>query len=533
MKAILPCRHPGFSISEEEAVDLWPNINMSKTDFYWDLALVVALMGISLICFMKFLFGPLAFDEEFNVWGGWSILNHEVPYRDFIVNKPPLIYFVNALGIILFGLENYHFKWMSFIFICLAELLFFFSLRRFRIHKIFSFLIVLNFIYLIFNSSFHDGTLNDTETYGLVFSIIAFSLINWNVRDGRKHVNLMKFLGGAFAALAVASKEPFLLVVAPMIAVNYVFESKNSVAQKNKRLLMIFIGAGLVVFATFCYLFLRGALIPYFTAVKGNIIYSKYYAQDLGIFINKSFWSSMKFDVLKLCDGYSGGAYFFALIPFYLAFLWRWKWSFFTMLNILGIILGAYAVSMGHCFWLHYFVIGIFSFIQPAVYGAVYISDVLRKHSFISGVFFTIFAVSLSAYQTVPMIKADMQMSRMGNDFTVPAELKIAVDKYTSKDDFILVTTQPYYYVTLDRRPSYRRGVMIDEFTRAYDGVTEEEKLRLMKLEIEKMLPKVIYLDRSWLFPRQQKHLNQVVNPLIEEHGYIEVNEGVFVLPPV
>ena len=217
-------------------------------------------------------------------------------------------------------------------------------MRKLRIHQIYAFLIVLNSIYLVFNTSFHSS-FNDTETYGLAFSMIAFSLIHWDAREGGKCAHLMKFFGGVFAALAIMSKEPFLFVIAPMIAVNYVFESENSAAQKNKRLLMIFLGAGLVVFAAFCYLFLCGALMGYFTVLKGAIIYSRYFARDTGMFINRSFWGNMKFDILKLYSGYYRGHCFFALIPFYLAFFWRWKWSFFSMLNILGIILGAYAVA--------------------------------------------------------------------------------------------------------------------------------------------------------------------------------------------
>jgi hypothetical protein len=266
--------------------------------------------------------------------------------------------------------------------------------------------------------------------------------------------------------------------------------------------------------------------------VKEDLVYSKYYAQDLGRFVNGSFGENLKFDISSVYSGYNGGAYFFALAPFYAAFFWRWKWSFFTVLNILGIFLGAYAVSMGHCFWRHYYIMGFLPFILPAVYGAVFISDALRKYSFVLGIFFIVWAVFLFTYRIWSVSEA-CKAVEMGNDFyPLPRELKMAVDKYTSKDDSILLlTSQPYYYVALDRRNSFRRVEFVDELIREYDGNTGEEKLRLTKLEIEKNLPKLIFLENGWLFPEQQKHLKQVFIPLIRGHGYRTVGNGIFVLP--
>ena len=125
-----------------------------------------------------------------------------------------------------------------------------------------------------------------------------------------------------------------------------------------------------------------------------------------------------------------------------------------------------------------------------------------------------------------------MKANTTVNDFVLPAELKTAVDQYTNKNDpILLLTPEPYYYVALDRRHCFKWGIIMDQRIRSYDGTTEEGKLRLLKMELEKKLPKLMYLKESWLFPSQQKHLKQVFIPLIKEHHYKEIYKDIFLLP--
>lgn len=513
---------------------------------YLDIVLIVVLISISLFYFMQFRF--LSFDEGTFTWCGQNILNHEIPYKDFFEIKPPVIFFTNALGIFLFGLQNYAFKWITFIFICLANVLFFISMRKLHIRKIYAFLIVLNFIYLLFNPVYHEGimqgalhksTINDTETYGLIFTIIGFSCIHWNVWSNGKYTNLMKFFGGAALALAMLSKEPFVFVTLPIIIINYAFESQYLTSSKNQRLFMIIAGIGGVFFMFICYLYSNSALASYINTIKQTIIYSKTYANELGILTNKSFFYTIKFDISKIYSGYFEKIRFFALIPFYLAFFFKWRWSFFTLLNVLGFFFGMYAVSLGHCFFNHYYIIGFFSFISIAVYGATCMKDISNKEAFIV---LNFFAVLLSCWLCCQALSIAWAQGIFTPDIfktthencVAPAELRVAVDKYTSKDDCILlVSPHTYYYVALNRHHAFKFSCLIDEIIPIYNGTTREEKLHLVKLGVERNLPKLIYIENSWLFTRQQEHLNKIVISLIKEYNYQKIGEGIFILPPL
>src|SRR5690348_3761350 len=54
---------------------------------------------------------PLGYDEQFFMWGGWSVLKGLAPYRDFIEFKPPMTFLSHALALKLFGFENERFRY--------------------------------------------------------------------------------------------------------------------------------------------------------------------------------------------------------------------------------------------------------------------------------------------------------------------------------------------------------------------------------------------------------------------------------------
>lgn len=506
------------------------SLKTDKTGLPADLILVALLIGVAFVFFTKFLCLPVSYDESGFLWEGWNVLRHEVPYVDFTDHKPLMIMFMNALAIACFGLQ--HARWLPFVIACLTAIVFFFSMRRLRIQRTYALVIALTFVYFFFNNAFHNGTLDESETYGFAFSVLAFAFLHWNVWDTGKAAYAMKFLGGMFAALAVSSKEPFLLVVVPLIVATYVFEAPLQGQHRNKRFLAVLLGGGAVVLCTIGYLLLNGALIEYVKIIQKNLIYSKYYAQDVGWYVYTSFWGSVGYDLGKLFDGYSGGLFFLPLVPFYVIFVWRWKGSALTIIHLVGIALACYAVSLAHCFLNHYYLIGLIAFIQPAVYGAFSTGADLKRTSRQFAVLLPAAVVSLSALQILPAIKTDMGCPSGSVDYSVPDDLKSAVEKYSSENDYILLTKNPIYYVLLNRKHTYGWAYMVDEYIRMYDGATEEDRLQRLKMDMEAKLPKVIYLGRGSLISRQKKHLDQVILPLIQEHHYTRLSPGLFVLPP-
>ena len=501
------------------------------TNYYLDIILIIVLLGISLGYFTQF--NLISFDEEVFLWCGQNILNHEIPYKDFFEIKPPVIFFINALGISLFGLKHYAFKWLGYILVGLATTLLFWSMRTLKMRKIYAFSIGLSLIYLLFNPAHHEGTINDSETYGLLFTIIAFACIHWRTRTNAAR-NLMKFGGGVALALAILSKEPFVLIVLPMVVINYAFESPTAGAAKKAHLVSILLGAGSVCLLLVGYLWAHAALAAYLAEIKKTLIYSQTYASSYGIWQSKSWFATIKYVSAKLYHGYFEQMRFWALIPFYVAFGYTWRWSWFTLLNISGLLAGMYSVTIGYCFFVHYYTIGIFPFIAIAVYGAVAITTIRRQAFLILNFLAVLLAGWLCCQMLVTAWRqasaADFKM--IHNDFMMPSALQTAIDQYTKPDDYILLlSSHAYYYALLNRRHAFKFAIPLDGMIPIYDGVTNADKMRLLTLDVVAKLPKVIYIENSWLFAKQQQHLSQIVVPLIQQYHYQQINAGVFVLP--
>ena len=496
-----------------------------------DLLLIVVLLGAGLSYCLQFRL--LSFDEEIFLWCGQNILNHEIPYKDFFEIKPPVIFFMNALAISLFGLKNYAFKWLGYLLVGLTTTLLFGVMRTLKISKIYAFVISLGFIYWFFNPLYHEGTINNTETYGLLFAVIAFACIHWRTKTNVAR-NLMKFGGGVALALAILSKEPFIFVAVPMVVINYSFESRDASQVKIASLLSIALGAGSVFLLLLGYLWTHAAVMAYLVTIKKTFIYSQTYAGSNGFFSGASWLATVKYVSAKLYHGYGDQMRFWPFVPFYLAFGYHWRWSRFTLLNILGLLAAMYAVTLGYCFFMHYYIIGMFPFIAIAVYGAVAITAIRRT------VFMVIngLVVLLSGWLCYQMLVVAWHQLRPANfsvvydEVSVPNQLQTAIKQYTKPDDYILlVTVHAYYYVLLARHHAWQFAIPLDGLLPVYDGATQIDKMHSLALEVATKLPKLIYIADSWLFTQQQQHLNQVVRPLIKRYHYQQVNPGIFVLP--
>jgi hypothetical protein len=501
-----------------------PALSFNSNVFCFILIIILAII----FC-RNLIYSPMSFDERCFIWEGWNVLHHEVPYKDFYENKPLVIFFANAFGILCSGLNLVALKVIPFIPVLFANIFLFFTLRRRHVPHFYTCLLIVNCLYLISLDRFHDGTMNDTETYGLAFTMIAFSLLNWRTEN----VTLAKFtrfIGGIFVGLALNSKEPFLLVVLPMLAINYLYEYSTAIKLRNINLIMVLSGIISVSICIFSYLLINNAFIPYIMTLKKSMLYAKSFARTMGVFHSESILDSLKFDISKLLSGYSYGKYFIGLIPFYISFLWRWKFSLFTILNCLAILLGFYAVSIGHCFWSHYYLIGIFTFLQPAIYGAIYFNDFIRNIPNMWEKTFVYATIVLALFISIygGLKKIHLQLSKY--ELTAPASLKNAVEMYSAEKDYILLMMNPQYYSILNRRHSFRYGTMLDELLSLYDGKNDKEKAINAINEIGNKLPKIIYIEKTCFLPRQQKHLNLIIYPLIKKYGYTKFDDDVFVL---
>src|SRR5688572_30964562 len=72
----------------------------------YDAIVVVWLTLFHHVLGVKYRFAQIAYDEHFFLIEGWSVLKGQIPYRDFQEFKPPVIFFVHALALELFGMEG-------------------------------------------------------------------------------------------------------------------------------------------------------------------------------------------------------------------------------------------------------------------------------------------------------------------------------------------------------------------------------------------------------------------------------------------
>ncbi len=140
-------------------------------------------------------------DSGVFLYVGWRFLNGDIPYRDVWDHKPPLIYFVDALGISLTPNSLWGVWFLQAIFIFFTLLIIYKLLEReFGIYAALSGMII--FISGLLTTL---ETGNVTEEYALVFQALCFWLF---ISAGRKDFPVRaSFWIGLFGGLAFNFKQ--------------------------------------------------------------------------------------------------------------------------------------------------------------------------------------------------------------------------------------------------------------------------------------------------------------------------------------
>src|SRR5215213_9068671 len=111
-------------------------------------------------------------DSGVFLYVGWRLLNGDIPYRDVWDHKPPLIYFIDALGITLSPTSLWGIWVLGFLFIFFTLFFIYKTLDRdFGIHAALAGAITLTSGLL---TILEKG--NVTEQYALVFQALGFWL---------------------------------------------------------------------------------------------------------------------------------------------------------------------------------------------------------------------------------------------------------------------------------------------------------------------------------------------------------------------
>jgi hypothetical protein len=481
-------------------------------------------------------FAPINFDEEIYIWSGWIIKNGGVPYRDLFQPKPPVIFFANALGLALFGLKGFLFRIVPTIVALLSIILFYGAMIKRRVVPWLAVLLTAQVALWLLGGDFHDTGLNDSETYGFAFTILGFSLgsIASSTQAPSGRVTLQGLSGICFG-LAVLSKELFVFSVIPA----WLLSARRGDEGKwdRRHLLYSAAGGGLVAMSFVAYLVTHSAFDRYLAVLRFARTFANNYCVDIGQFPRVS-GLSVLLPCWRMLQGqlYNFGHLAFVL-PLWvssLPFLLRTgKMARLKQVGLAGaaIVLGMIAVSIGYCFWRHYFLMGTTGLLLLSVIGAETLSNFLSgrgaRASALAFVGLAALFLFVAKRPTEVMLAQQHYNPQIVSWDPIVTE---TIEQHSQPGDYLLATEGPLIYVVMNRKHPIPVGGFTDEILPYM--ATENSMLRMDSLrdELEKHLPKVCYFAGQ-LRPRQKMWHELLYDPLIKKYHYVQVNDRLWYLP--
>ena len=205
-------------------------------------------------------------DSGVYLYGGWAILHHLVPYKDFWDHKPPLIFYFDSFGLWWGGQLG---VWVSETLLFAVGVICLYRAMRIKVGRIGAWSSVLFLVLLRNNPHFYqDSNLTESLTLSLNLMGLSFLLLE---PDNRIFLFLIGILEGA---VFFTKYNCISLIVAI-----FIFSLLFWIIEKNndhlKRLFYVFCGFALVIFGFF-FLFLSQNNLSYF--MDETLFYNRLYA---------------------------------------------------------------------------------------------------------------------------------------------------------------------------------------------------------------------------------------------------------------
>ncbi len=168
----------------------------------------LVVMGASLLLSLLYCppFDVPLDDREFFQYTGMALLKGQVPYRDFFDHKPPLIYFINALGLAL-GMGRWGLWLISTGCALVVTFLLFRLARQYRLHYPW-------LLPLLFNLMLRDFLISERINLTREYSTFFVMLFFWTLMEGRRPRYI---LAGLFAALTFFTQQDQVLLLTPFV----------------------------------------------------------------------------------------------------------------------------------------------------------------------------------------------------------------------------------------------------------------------------------------------------------------------------
>lgn len=504
----------------------------------FDLVNACILLIIAFIFSKRYIFSGLGYDEHGYISMGYFLSDGLVPYKDFFELKSIGIILMNALGYKLFGIENCAFKYIEFIFLFPTIIIFYLSLVHYKISRLLSFFIVYYSVFLILYPDFHYISLNDSETYGFIFSILSFCSLIFKMKT---KAYLPCFLSGVFMAMAFLSKEPFFFSLSPFSLL--VFFDTNPFKTNLKRFLSIVIGVLSVIITFFAYLFFNGAIDGFLEKLDYSVAYcNQYDSLFKNNLSNKSFLDTIFFDIENIIFKHNYLSMFFPFVGLYIYSIVFSKNKSKLLIYISSALIGLWSISIGHLFFEKYFILGLFPMIALCIPGAESISHHAEKASskFYVYVFIVSFTILSSTYKTdFNLVKETLTSYIPANliDFQDENFKKIVlplVERITTKDDKVFFIGWMSMYACAKRKPATRYYYVSDRALEINSKfLSSKQRMGNLIHDLELNKPKVIYVDENWNKGEASKTYKNYIIPFIKRHKYLNCSHGLYLKSPI
>jgi hypothetical protein len=504
--------------------------------FVYDATTVLSIVVYHHVLAAKYRWSPIGFDERYFLNEGWSVAKGLVPYRDFQETKPPLIFFVNALGIKLFGLDAMGYRQIFSIlslcgFLSLAIALLSRGTNRLLVGGIFALMIDHFFDEVFHNSS--NSSINGAETLGLDFFMMGCGVLLTRTRWERTQ----QVLGGALLALSPLGKEPLVFAVGGAWLALLLLYRIDSTRRDAAGRFALFTTAGAAAVATtwLVYMLATHSLGSYVEQLKLSVAYTKNYAYQVNWFPRAPRGGIVAESLRRLRANYVNAAHIGVFIPLFIAPLALWGRR--TIVGVAALATAAaslYGVSIGHGFCPRYFIMAMTGTFFCVVIGAIAL-DVYSKHAkdgMRQWVGTTWLAIALVS--TGPRLIDEWKKYREYKPeppSVSPSDVDF-VRGHTDPGDTIWTTGDPLLYVFSDRVSAFRAGVVVDEMLDYYPGDTDEERVATQREALLRNRPKlVVFNDEVVSAHRKQRYVRALVMPFLQDGGYIQLDERFYLRP--
>lgn len=483
---------------------------------------------------VKYRFAQIAYDEHYFLIEGWSVLKGQIPYRDFQEFKPPVIFFVHALGIKLFGIQNLGYRKLLAILSLVSFLAIAVALLSRRIHRLIVVAALMLMINHFYDDWLHNGVINDAETLALDFFMLGTGVLLIRTKWARTQ----QVMGGVLLALSPLSKEPMAFaVVAAWLSLLLLHRIEAGNAKKAARQFALYTISGVATVAAtwLVYMLATRSLSWYILQLKLNFAYTENYAYQLRWGSRNPPGGQLAEMYRRLRSVYVDAIHLGVFIPFFAALLTlpgKRKWV--ALGAAVTFAASLYAVSIGGGYAARYFIMAMTGTFFCVALGAMALDTFTSRAGRDVLLWAGLVCVAIALSTTWARFGAEWK-NYASYKSPPPLVLQSDIDfvhAHTSPGDKIWTTDDPLLYIYTNRPSAFRGGIVLDEIIGYYPGNSDEERLSVIREGLVENRPKLVVFGNTMVSARRKKRYTRaLVMPFLRDGGYIRLNDRFYKRP--